>query len=175
MLAVIGFVSMLGAALLGLLSKTRPPAEQMRDDTINVVRLVANLFVVMTSLVIGLMLNSAKTTLDTNTHNIHMLATEIIQLDRIMRALGPEAEDGRRYLLKYIKLALSDADPLEENRDAEASLDAVGASLRAIRVSDRQKLALWIDGRRLYRRVVRQRWVLIDTAGGSIPAPLSYC
>jgi hypothetical protein len=62
-----------------------------------------------------------------------MLATEIIQLDRIMRALGPEAEDGRRHLLKYIQLALNDADPLEENRDAEASLDAVGASLRAIR------------------------------------------
>ena len=172
-LAVIAFVSMMGAALLGLVSKTRPAAEHLRDDnTINVVRLVANLFVVMTSLVIGLMLNSAKNTLDTNTRNIHMLATELIQLDRVMRALGPEAEDARRHLLKYIQLAVNDVDPLEENRYAEASLDAAGASLRAIRASDRQKLALWIDARRLYRRVVRQRWVVIDAAGGSIPTPL---
>jgi hypothetical protein len=32
---------------------------------------------------------------------------------------------------------------LEENPDAEASLDVAGTSLRAIRVSDEQKVALW--------------------------------
>jgi hypothetical protein len=50
---------MMGAALLGLFSKTRLPSEHPQDDTSSVVRLVANLFVVMTSLVLGLMLNSA--------------------------------------------------------------------------------------------------------------------
>ena len=57
---------MMGAAVLGLFSKTSPPSEQPRDNTTRLVRLVANLFIVMTSLVLGLMLNSAKNTLDTN-------------------------------------------------------------------------------------------------------------
>jgi hypothetical protein len=36
------------------------PAYYRHDDTLNVVRLIANIFVVMTSLVLGLMINSAK-------------------------------------------------------------------------------------------------------------------
>jgi hypothetical protein len=59
----------------------------------------SNLFLVMTSLVLGLMLNSAKNTLDTNNRNLCSPATDITLLDRIMRGLGPEAEDARRQLL----------------------------------------------------------------------------
>ena len=51
----------------------RPSAEHLQDD-----RLVVNLFVVMTSLVLGLMMNSARNTLETNNRNIRTLATDII-------------------------------------------------------------------------------------------------
>jgi hypothetical protein len=163
---------MMGATLLGLFSKTRPPSEHLQDDTSIVVRLVGNLFVVMTSLVLGLMLNSAKNTLDTNNRNLRTLATEIILLDRVMRGLGPEADDARRHLLGYLQISLHEANILEESPDAEASLDAAGTSLRAMRVSDRQKVALWNDARQIYRQVVEQRWVAIDASGGTIPMPL---
>src|SRR6516225_10753844 len=115
---------MMGAALLGLFSKTRLPSEHLQDDTRSVVGRVANLFVVMTSLVLGLMMNSAKDTLT--------LATELILLDRTMRALGPEAEDARRHLVEYVQTSLKGANVLEEDPQAEASLEAAGTSLRAI-------------------------------------------
>jgi hypothetical protein len=89
-----------------------------------------------------------------------------------MRALGPEAEDARRHLVEYVQTSLKDDNILEENPQAEASLDAAGTSLRAIRVSDEQKVALWNDARELYRQVVRQRWVVVDEYGGTIPTPL---
>src|SRR5262249_56972347 len=89
-----------------------------------------------------------------------------------MRALGPEAEDARRHLVDYVQTALKEANVLEESPQAEASLEAAGASLRAIRFSDEQKVALWNDARELYRQVVRQRWVVIDASGGTIPTPL---
>jgi hypothetical protein len=79
--AVLAFLSMMGAALLGFLSKTRLPSERLQDDTNSAVRLVANLFIVMTSLVLGLMLNSAKDTFETNNRDIRTLATELILLD----------------------------------------------------------------------------------------------
>lgn len=170
--AVAAFLSMMGAALLVLFSNRRPLSERQQDDTSGVVRLVANLFVVMTSLVLGLMLNSAKNTLETNNSNLRTLATEIILLDRVMRGLGPEAEAARQNLLGYVEIALNEVNILKENPKAEAALDAVGNSLRAIRVSDRQKVALWNDARELYRRVVRQRWVVVDAMGGTIPTPL---
>ena len=170
-MAVLTFLSVLGAALLGLFTKTRLPSLHV-DDTTTVVRLVGNLFVVMTSLLLGLMLNSAKNTFETNNRNIRALATELILLDRTMRALGPEAEDARRHLVEYVQIALKEANVLEANPQAEASLEAAGTSLRTIRVSDEQQVALWNDARELYRQVVRQRWIVIDASGGTIPTPL---
>src|SRR5262247_1335149 len=163
---------MMGAALLGLFSKTRLPSEHLQGDTRRVVRRVANLFVVMTSLVLGLMMNSARDTFETNNRDIRTLATELILLDRTMRALGPEAEDARRHLVEYVQTSLKGANILEEDPQAEAALEAAGTSLRAIRVSDEQKVALWNDARQLYRQVVRQRWVVIDASGGTIPTPV---
>jgi len=125
--AVLTFLSVLGAALLGLVTKTRLPSEHLQDDTTVVVRLVANLFVVMTSLAIGLMLNSAKDTFETNNRDIRTLATELILLDRTMRSLGPDAEDARRHLIEYVEISLKGANILEEDPQAEASLEAVGS------------------------------------------------
>jgi hypothetical protein len=58
--AVLTFLLVLGAAFLGLFSKARLPSG---EDTNSLVRLVVNFFVVATSLLIGLMLNSAKNAL----------------------------------------------------------------------------------------------------------------
>jgi hypothetical protein len=151
---------MMGAALLGLFNNTRPPSEMTR------------LFITMTGLLLALMLNSAKNTLETNNRNVRSLATELILLDRIVRGLGPEAQGARRYLVEYVQTSLKGANILEEDPQAEALLDAAGTSLRAIRVSDEQKVALWNDALQLFRQVVRQRWVLVDAAGGTIPTPL---
>jgi len=88
---VLAFLSMMGAALLGRFDKTRLPSEHLQDDTRSIVRLVASLFVVMTSLVLGFMINSAKNTYEANNRNTGMLATGIILLDRTIRGLGQEA------------------------------------------------------------------------------------
>jgi hypothetical protein len=169
--AVFALLSMIGAALLGLFSKTRRPAEPLQDDTSAAVRLVANLFVVMTSLVLGFMINSAKNTYETNNHNLRALSTDIILLDRAVRGLGPEAADIHRYLVEYLQTALKKAQ-IWEDPQAEALLNAAGTSLKAIRVSDEQKVLLWNDAIILFRQVIRERWVLVDTAGGTIPTPL---
>ena len=41
--------------------------------------------------------------------------------------------------------------------------------MRAIRLSDDQRTALWNDARQLYRQAVQQRWVVVDAAEGRIP------
>jgi hypothetical protein len=169
--AVFALLSMIGAALLALFSKASWPAGPLQDDTRLQIRLVANLFVVMTSLVLGFMINSARNTHDTNNRNLRALATDIILLDRTVRGLGPEATDIHRYLVEYLQTALKKAQIWEDPK-AEALLNAAGTSLRAIRVSDEQKVMLWNDAILLYREVIRERWVLVDTAGGTIPTPV---
>jgi hypothetical protein len=118
------------------------------------------------------MLNSAKNALETNNGNVRALATEIILLDRTMRALGPETKDAHRHLVEYIKAVLSAPQgSLEPNPRQEASIDAVRTSLRAIRVPEEQK-ATWEHARDLSRQVIRRRWVLVEALGRTIPRPL---
>ena len=73
----------LAAASLGsLVVFERLPARYRADDTHNVVRLAANIFVVTTWLVLGLLLNSAKNTFEAVDRNVHAFATDLILLDR---------------------------------------------------------------------------------------------
>jgi hypothetical protein len=139
----------MATALVGLLGAAMRPGRSQKD-TKTTVRLVANLFVVMTSLVLGLMMNSAKNTLETDNRNVHAPATDLIVLDRTMRALGSQAGEARQHLVEY----------------------AVGTSLRAMQLSGDQQVSLWSDARLLYRQVVQQRWVVVDQSGGTIPPPL---
>jgi hypothetical protein len=171
LVTIVMCLCLLGAAFVGLFANAKLGSRHLQDDTNATVRLVANIFVVMTSLVLGLMMNSARNTLAANEHNVQTLATELILLDRTMRALGPQAATAHQFLVDYVQKSLRDANIADENPQAEALLDAVGTSLREIRLSDDQHAALWNDARQLYQQVVQQRWVVVDAAGGTIPTP----
>jgi len=86
--------------------------------------------------------------------------------------LGPEAEDTHRHLVEYLQTALGENNVLEEDPRAEVLLNAAGARLEAIQVSDEQKVRRWNDALLLYRQIVQERWVLIDAAGGTITTRL---
>lgn len=97
----------------------------------------------MTSLVLGLMMNSAKNTLELSERNVDALATDLILLDRLMLALGPQADPARHHLVECVQASLKDANIAEKDPRAEVFLDAVGTSLSEIRVSNDQQTALW--------------------------------
>ncbi len=172
LIAVATFLCLIGAAYAGAVCNVRLAARDLPEGTLEIVGQTANIFLVTTSVVLGLMLNSAKTTFETNDRNIHALATELILLDRSVRGLGFGAEETHRHLVDYVQRALEQPHILQANLQAEAVLDEAGASLRSIRTSDDQVLARWNDARQLFRQVVRLRWVSLDAAGGAIPAPL---
>lgn len=171
-IACMTFVCLLAAGLGSLFAHTRLSSRNLQDDTNTTVRLVANLFVVMASLLLGLMANSAKTTYEAANTNIHAFATEIILLDRTIRALGPAGDESRAHLRAYVQQAVGDHPIAVENRAAGETLNRAGDSLRAIRTSSLQETALWNDARQMFRQVERDRWVLIGRGEGRVPYPV---
>jgi hypothetical protein len=176
-IAILIFLCLSGASLGCLATYERLPAHHRHDETYNLVRVVANIFVVMTSLVLGLTINSAKNTFESIDYNVHAFATEMILLDRTLRRYGPETEPARQALLDYVKRVMSDgtlgAEPhAVADRTVEELLNAVGDRLDAITAPDAQKAALWQEARQHLQKVVELRWVLIGQSEGDLPRPL---
>ena len=172
LIGALSFLCLAAAGIGAMVLHSRLPEKHLRDDTQATIRLVANIFVVMTSLVLGLMMNSARNTYESIDHNIHAFATDLVLLDRAVRAVGPEGEETRRRLVAYVQRAVGDAPVVENDSSAELLLEEVGTTLRAIKPADDQKAAIWNDARQLYREVVHQRWIIIEQSEGALPTPL---
>ncbi|QPC91743.1 hypothetical protein [Mesorhizobium sp. INR15] len=175
--AAIVFVCLVFASLGAIFISSMLPTHHRSDDTNTIVRLLANLFVVMTSLVFGLMINSAKNTYESTDDSVHSFATNLILLDRTLRTYGLLATDARSRLVVYVREGIANParadDPSKDKPDtAGRDLDALGDALAAITPADRYHEALLVDARQQYRRLVEQRWAIVEQSEGSIPMPL---
>jgi hypothetical protein len=173
------FLCLVVASIGTMLAYPRLPARHREEETNTVVRLVANIFVVMTSLVFGLMINSSKNTFAGIDDSVHSFATEIILLDRTLRTYGLEADDTRASLLRYVQQALSGpmhvVDPvLQSDPKSEMALNAVGNNIAVMMPTDPNHVALWTDARQQYKTIVERRWVIVEQSEGVIPMPLVF-
>ena len=177
--AVAHFIfALLVVASVGVLFvQHRLPARYHEESTRTAVRTVANIFVVMTSLVLGLMLNTTKNRFDAISRDVHSFATDLILLDRTLQLYGQEAAEVRQRLKAYVTRASdgqwTSSDPLlVSDQTSEQLLNDVGTALRAIRPRDDQQLAVWNDARQEFRQIVAMRWALLEQTEGSISVPL---
>jgi hypothetical protein len=175
LIALAFFVALAGASLLTLFTHTKLPTWHSTADTRDVVRLCAGIFVVMTSLVLGLMVNSAKNTFESVDKNVHAYATELILLDRTLRQYGPDAAAVQQQLLAYVRQAaarMAQSDPMLGSRTAERLLDNVADGLRDLNPADTEQTALRISAEHRFATVFEMRWALVEQSDGTIPTPL---
>lgn len=175
--ALLTVVCLCVASLGTLGAYHRLPAHHRDDETLQTVRLVANIFGMLSSLVLGFMVSSANSNFDDADKAVHAYATEIILLDHALRGLGPDAAALRVELSGYVA-AIVGSRGIEraalpaENRTAEARLLAIRAGLIALPPGD----SSWIDERDSAKAsldtLLRARWGLIDRKEASIPLPL---
>lgn len=177
LIAAAMFACLGGASLSALHFYPRLPAHHRDDDTNTVVRLLANIFVVITSLVFGLMINSSKTTFESIDNNVHTYATQLILLDRAFQSYGAGAAEAHIRLLAYVKDTFNEAVTSQifgtkQDYEAEKQLAAVGDALSALDPADAYHESLLADARQQFRHLVEQRWAIVEQAEGGIPAAI---
>jgi hypothetical protein len=153
----------------------RVPERHRVGDTEDTVRLFANFFVVMASLVIGLMLNTAKNTFESVDKNVHAYATELILFDRTMKHYGPETAEARRSLLAYTEQAaarMGQSDAVLSSRSAESLLRGAGDIIRALKPADDDHVYLRQQLEHRFGKIYEMRWALVEQSEGSLPAAL---
>lgn len=171
------FVCLLSASLLMMHWYPKLSARHRDEETNTVVRLVANIFVVMTSLVFGLMINSAKNTFEAIDTNMHAYATSLIIFDRTLKTYGDRAQDTREHLAAYVEHAIANpyrGDEALQHRASPATqfLDDIGVVLAAIRPETRYQETMLSDLRQQYHSLIEQRWRIVEQSEGTIPMPL---
>lgn len=175
LIAIVFFLCLAGAALGVMALHKRLPRRHRDDATVAVVRACATIFVATTSLLLGLLVNSAKNTFESVDKNVHAYATELILLDRTMRQYGPQTTEARHSLRAYTGQAASrmgQDDPVLSSAEAERLLRKVGDELRALRPSDAERTDLKQRAEQRFEKIYEMRWALVEQSEGSIPGAL---
>ena len=105
--AVIVFAS----AMLGMLIRRTLPESHLSDETKGVVTLSMGVVGTLTALVLSLLIATASNTFNTRSQEITVLAAKVIQLERLLRRYGPEADGERDLLRRYTAMKLQDLFP----------------------------------------------------------------
>lgn len=175
-IAILVFALLLGASLGTLFFVRRLPESHRQDNTHSVVKVAAGVFILMASLLLGLLVNTAKNTFEAVDRNVHAFATELVLLDRTLRNIGPDAAETRQHLHDYTKRALEGTwptagRPVVDDRAAEKILDQVEAGVQALTLKP-ERADLLRSAQQSLQSIIRLRWILIDGADGTLYTPL---
>jgi hypothetical protein len=176
-ISVFTFVLLSLVAFLTMYFHSRLPERYRDAETAATVSKIANIFVVITSLVFGLLITSSKNTFEAIDRNQHNYGTDLILLDRVLRDYGADANGARNRLIAYAEEALAHparVDEIERTKQDRSggALDAVGTALNAIHPADPFHQGLLSDARNHYHDVVHLRWVIVEQSEGSLPTPI---
>ena len=171
------FFCLVLASLGSLVVYKKLPSHHRDEDTHAIIKLATNLFVLMTSLVLGLMISTAKGTFESIERNVHNFATDLILLDRSLALYGQEASDVRQRLVAYVQGEFNETwtrnsrSPIDDVA-AERLLSDVGNAITSIKPQEPDRIDLWQDIRARFQKVMESRWVVAEQSAGTIPTPM---
>ncbi|MBV9724084.1 MAG: hypothetical protein JO299_02815 [Gammaproteobacteria bacterium] len=178
LLALGVFILLAATSLTALHLHPRLPDHQRNDRTHDAVKVGVGMVVVLSALVLGLLVASAKNTFDTATRDLRRFSTQIVLLDRTLRAYGPEAASARSLIEHYLERALAGTWPTDQNPaivedpQAEQLLYQLQSAILAFMPEDPRKRALSDELKTEVRRLIELRWTLVEEAAESPNIPL---
>jgi hypothetical protein len=180
-IALIAFASIFGGALLGMFIRSLLPDHHMREDTRDVVKLGTGLMATLAALVLGLLVSSAKGTLDAMNTELTQESAKVIMLDRVLADYGPETKDIRELLrgsvVNVIRLIWPEDKASPVNlRSVEASRSAaiIQAELRGLSPVNNSQRQLQAQALQVAADLAQTRWVMIVQTQQALPTVLLF-
>ena len=151
------------------------PAAHLTRETQDVVRLGTGMLSVLASLVLGLLISTAKTSYDTTDRAMRAFAADLILLDETLRDYGDTARTPRDLLRDYTRQAREDHWPASsgkaaniDNRQTGLRLERVRERIRALEPTDAGQTWLRDEALRINSSLLQQRWLLIEQEGPTV-------
>ena len=151
------------------------PAEHLSKETRDVVMLVTGMLSVLASLLLGLLIATAKSSYDTKDTSVRTFAADMVLLDETLRNYGDDALNARRSLRDYATDLFHSVWPdkpgnpyLIENDVAFKSLERAWAEIRGLKAADDRERRFVDDALSASTLLLRQRWLLVEQSGPSV-------
>jgi hypothetical protein len=176
-IAAASFVLIFGGACAGAYLNGVLPKHHLSGETRDIVRIGFSLIATMVALVLGLLLASAKSSLDVKSEEIRASAARLILLDRNLRQYGPDADPIRaqlraiaekslsRHWVNSSTLAVAESVAVTGTTD----LEHLQRSLRELSPSTPEQRLIQVRALQVADDIAQTRWMLIEQTDGSIP------
>jgi hypothetical protein len=165
-----------GGALLGLLLGGLLPAEHLRDNSRDTVKVVTGLIATLAALVLGLLISSAKNTFDAVDSAVTNSGAKVILLDRAMANYGLETKDIRDHLRSTVIAGIEMFWPGEKAEgeglagfERTNAMEMLQAKIRALTPATDLQRQLRSEAEKLSGEMLETRWLLIAQAQRSLP------
>lgn len=168
------FAAMFGGGLVGLFAARALPVHHRSRESAAAVKLSAAVVASLTSLVLALMLSSASSAYSVNAGIVTKLSSDIIQLDHMLRAYGPDANEARDNLRAYAsrkneELFPTATAPSMAPRETADLLDTLLDSILSLSPADRRHTALASQALTITNNIYAERWLLWENPGTTVP------
>ena len=100
--ALIVFLCAFGAALAGAALRSLLPPFHLDSDSRDVLKLVMGLIATLSALVLGLLIAGAQSSYNTQAGALQKMAANIVELDHLLAAYGPETAAPRRQVRQVV-------------------------------------------------------------------------
>ncbi|WP_147147588.1 bestrophin-like domain [Reyranella soli] len=179
LICVMALVAMFGGGLIGIFVARLLPAHHLSTSSASAVKLMATVVVSLTSLVLALMLSSANSSFSVNAGIVKKLSSDLIHLDHLLRAYGPEADEARANLRAYTarkndELFPASTVPSSTDRETSDRLDALLDSVLSLTPADRRHTALVQQALAITSSIYAERWLLWENPGTTVPAQFLF-
>jgi hypothetical protein len=177
-MSFIAFLFIFGGAVAGILLRAYLPDHHLIDDSRDVVKLGAGLVATLAALVLGLLVSSGKSTLDTMNSELVQSSTKIIELDRSLANYGPETKEIRDLLKKSVTASIGIIDSGSKSARSQfnsnstlAGIEKIKDGLRALSPRNDSQLQLKTQALQFAAELTHFRWLLIEQAESPLPMP----
>ncbi len=160
--------------LAGLYLPRVLPPQHVTKETLDIVRLGTGMLSVLSSLVLGLLIATAKNSYDTTDQAVRHYAAELALLNETFRDYGAGAAAPRDLLRKYIETLLHDIwpthgdAPLLADVRADQLMEHVREEVRALQPADDGQKWLRDQALEIGVDLLRERWLLIEEQGSNV-------
>jgi hypothetical protein len=166
------------SAMLGMLIRRKLPESHLGDETKSVATLSMGVVGTLTALVLSLLIATASSTFNNRNQEMTVIAAKVIQLDRLLRRYGPEADDERDLLRRYMAMRFQDlfpqggAKPVFQNPRTITLFEELEDRLAAMEGHSTQQRWLLSQAQSRTTDLTEVRWLLVEQEGLGIPVPV---